>query len=284
MSQPTKDSQAKLVKKAIRSIAAYRQPDGTFDFVPLTGNVDPKRELAFEIAATPPAYKFGVQIGTKVLPLGLQWPSEPVRDWQALADKVAAEYYAEREREAQKEKQCRTIEKARKALLTATPREDDNFSFAAERETFVTPNRFVALQALNQGGKFLDVVRDAAGNLWYRFGDPEGTLRDNLCPSCGNDDVIEVSDSTHKLLVHRVCRSQSCNFRWAKDTPQRCPRCGHRELSVVPEGNEVYISCHNRSSCTWHEKLGRLPRVPANMHDAERIAVGVNDVEDYVET
>lgn len=275
MSQPTKDSQAKLVKKAIRSIAAYRREDGSFDFVPLTGNVDPKRDLAFEIAAAQSAHKFGVQIGTKVLPLGLQWPSEPARDWQALADKVAAEHYAEREREAQKEKQRTAMEKARKALLTATPREDDNFSFAAERETFVTPNRFVALRAQNQGGNFLDLIRDAAGELWYRFGDPEGVLRDTICPSCGSEKIADISDGG---VPYRMCHG--CSFRWAREVPSSCPVCHqHDKFSTIEDGRDVYLKC-----CFFKQKLGNLPRVPANMHDAERIAVGVNDVEDYVET
>lgn len=275
MSQPTKDSQAKLVKKAIRSIAAYRREDGSFDFVPLTGNVDPKRDLAFEIAAAQSAHKFGVQIGTKVLPLGLQWPSEPARDWQALADKVAAEHYAEREREAQKEKQRTAMEKARKALLTATPREDDNFSFAAERETFVTPNRFVALRAQNQGGNFLDLIRDAAGELWYRFGDPEGVLRDTICPSCGSEKIADISDGG---VPYRMCHG--CSFRWAREVPSSCPVCHqHDKFSTIEDGRDVYLKC-----CFFKQKLGNLPRVPASAREAERIAVGVDDVEDHVET
>jgi hypothetical protein len=276
------NSQSKLVKKPIRSIAAYRRSDGTFDFVPLTGKVDPKRDLAFEIAVAQPAYKFGVQIGANVIPLGLQWPNEPARDWQTLADKVAAEDYAEREREAQREKARKAAERARKTLLSAIAREDASFDFATEFDTsFCSPNKRVGLKALSQGGKFLDAVRDGDGTVWYKFADTDGVLRETICPSCGGENIIESPDHG---LVYKVCRSTTaCEFRWLKEFPKECPSCHQHQLFTVRDGSEVFLQCEDRFGCTWGGiKLGNLPHAPMNAAEAERIATGVADVEDEI--
>lgn len=265
-----------LTRRTVYSIAAYVQPDGSLDYVPLTGPVDPNRKLAFEVMAAQPTYEFGVQIGKEVIWLGIQWPNAPQQNWQERGARVARQRYEQREREARDEQRRKAVQKARKELARAeaNPRDDASFNFAAP-DTFTTPNHYVALKAIKQGRNFLDAVRDANGDLWYRFSDPDGVSRDALCPSCGDENIVDISDGG---VPYRMCHG--CSFRWAREVPSSCPVCHqHDKFSTIVDGRDVYLKC-----CFFKQKLGNLPRVPASAREAERIAVGVDDVEDHVET
>lgn len=218
-----------------------------------------------------------VQIGNQTFPLGHQWPHDPKPEgyWKKLAAVRAKEYYEARERRLQEERQRNAAERGRKKLLSTTPREDMNFNFAAERDTFVTPNKLVALKALDHGAKFLDVVEDASRVVWYRFVDNDGKLRDGLCPSCGGDDIRTIPE---RGVAYRICYTTGCNFRWLEEPPNVCPRCEHG-LEVRESGGDVIVKCENRFECAFERKLGHLPRVPISDREAEVLAFGAQDVE-----